>query len=153
MVDIHAAAEMILAGRCRIPAHESMLVAVSGIDGSGKGYVTERIVACVQQKAVNAMAVNVDGWLNLSPRRFHEKRSAKHFDRQAIRFDDMFAQLILPQYSAVRHRSCRSRGGSRLHPYHTGKLPHLYPAQTPEVVPTEPCASANIPPRNSPRIR
>jgi uridine kinase len=49
MVDIHAAAEMILAECCRIPAHESMLVAVSGIDGSGKGYVTERIVACVHR--------------------------------------------------------------------------------------------------------
>ena len=104
MVDMHAAVEMILAGRRRIPAHESMLVAVSGIDGSGKGYVTERIVACVQQKAVNAMAVNVDGWLNLRPRRFHEKRPAEHFYRHAIRFDDMFAQLILP---LKRQRSIR----------------------------------------------
>jgi uridine kinase len=59
---------MILAARRRIPAHESMLVAVSGIDGSGKGYVAERIVACIQQKAVNAVAVNVDGWLKTFPR-------------------------------------------------------------------------------------
>ncbi len=103
MVDIHAAAEMILAGRRRIPAHESMLVAVSGIDGSGKGYVTEQTVACIQ-KAVHAVAVNVDGWLNLPPRRFHEERPAEHFYRHAIRFDDMFAQLILP---LKRQRSIR----------------------------------------------
>jgi uridine kinase len=104
MVDIHAAVEMILAGRRRIPAHESMLVAVSGIDGSGKRYVTECIVACIQQKPVNAIAVNVDGWPNLPPRRFHEKQPAEHFYRQAIRFDDMFAQLILP---LKRQRSLR----------------------------------------------
>jgi uridine kinase len=79
MVDIHTAVEMILAGRRRVPTHESMLVAVSGIDGSGKGYVTERIVACIQQKGLNAVAVNVDGWLNLPPRRFHREQLAEHF--------------------------------------------------------------------------
>jgi len=104
MVDIEAAVEMILAGRRRVPAHESMLVAVSGIDGSGKGYVTERIVAGIQQKGLNAVAVNVDGWLNLPPRRFHKKQPAEHFYRHAIRFDDMFEQLILP---LKRQRSIR----------------------------------------------
>ncbi len=95
MVDIHAAVEVILSGRRHSPARESMLIAVSGIDGSGKGYVTEQTVACIQ-KAVHAVAVNVDGWLNPPPRRFHENRPAEHFYRHAIRFDDMFAQLILP---------------------------------------------------------
>ena len=61
MVDIDAAVEMILAGRRRLPAHASRLVAVSGIDGSGKGYVTERLVAGIQQKGLNPVAVNVDG--------------------------------------------------------------------------------------------
>jgi uridine kinase len=86
----NATVEMILDGRRRILAHVSMPVGVSGIDGSGKGYVTERIVACIRQKAVSAVAVNADGWLNLPPRRFHEKRPAEHFYRHAIRFDDMF---------------------------------------------------------------
>jgi len=104
MVDIEAAVEMILAGRCRVPAHASMLVAVSGIDGSGKGYVTARIVAGIQQKGLNAVAVNVDGWLNLPSRRFHKERPAEHFYRHAIRFDDMFEQLILP---LKRQRSIR----------------------------------------------
>jgi uridine kinase len=104
MVDIDAAVEMILAGRRRVPAHESMLVAVSGIDGSGKGYVTARIVAGIQQKGLNAVAVNVDGWLNPPSRRFHKERPAEHFYRHAIRFDDMFEQLILP---LKRQRSIR----------------------------------------------
>jgi uridine kinase len=104
MVDIDAAVEMILAGRRRVPAHESMLVAVSGIDGSGKGYVTERIIACIQRKSLHAVTVNVDGWLNFPSRRFHKERPEEHFYRHAIRFDDMFEQLILP---LKRQRSIR----------------------------------------------
>jgi len=80
-----------------------MLVAVSGIDGSGKGYVTERIVAGIQQKGLNAVAVNVDGWLKLPPRRF-QRSNQRAFYRHAIRFDDMFEQLILP---LKRQRSIR----------------------------------------------
>jgi uridine kinase len=104
MVDIDAAVEMILAGRRRVPAHESMLVAVSGIDGSGKGYVTERIIAYIQRKSLHAVTVNVDGWLNFPSRRFHKERPEEHFYRHAIRFDDMFEQLILP---LKRQRSIR----------------------------------------------
>jgi uridine kinase len=104
MVNIEAAAEMILAGRRRVPAHESMLVAVSGIDGSGKGYVTEHIIAYTQRKGMHAVAVNVDGWLNLPTRRFHKNQPAEHFYRHAIRFEDMFEQLILP---LKRQRSIR----------------------------------------------
>ena len=48
MMSINAAVEMILAGRHCVPTHESMLVAVSGIDASGKGYVTARIVEGIQ---------------------------------------------------------------------------------------------------------
>jgi uridine kinase len=104
MVGIDAAVEMILAGRRRVPAHEIMLVAVSGIDGSGKGYVTERIIACIQRKSLHAVTVNVDGWLNFPSRRFHKERPEEHFYRHAIRFDDMFEQLILP---LKRQRSIR----------------------------------------------
>jgi uridine kinase len=96
MISINAAVEMILAGRHRVPTHESMLVAVSGIDGSGKGYVTARIVEGIQQKGVKAVAINVDGWLNLPPRRFLKERPAEHFYHHAIRFDAMFTHLILP---------------------------------------------------------
>jgi uridine kinase len=104
MVDIHAAVEMILDGHRRVPAHESMLIAVSGIDGSGKGYVAERIVARLHPKGVKAVAVSIDGWLNLPSRRFHKERPAEHFYRHAIRFEDMFEQLILP---LKRQRSIR----------------------------------------------
>ena len=42
------------------------------------------------------LAVTVDGWLSLRPRRFRQERLAEHCYRQVIRFDDMFGRLILP---------------------------------------------------------
>jgi uridine kinase len=96
MLDIQAVVEMILAGRRHIPAHESMLVAVSGIDGSGKGYVTSLIVDRLRREGLNAVAINIDGWLNLPSRRFNQHRPAEHFYYHAIRFEEMFERLILP---------------------------------------------------------
>jgi hypothetical protein len=44
MSDVQRGAQAILDRRREIPTGESMLVAVSGIDGSGKGYVTSHFV-------------------------------------------------------------------------------------------------------------
>jgi uridine kinase len=81
-----------------------MLVAVSGIDGCGKGYVTAHIVAELQRRGARAVGINIDGWLNLPHARFNEERPAEHFYLHAIRFDEMFGQLILP---LKRDRSIR----------------------------------------------
>ena len=72
------------------------LVAVSGIDGAGKGWLAGRIAAGLQSAGLNAANINIDGWLNLPAKRFSQKNPAEHFYRHAIRFDDMFAQLVLP---------------------------------------------------------
>jgi uridine kinase len=101
---IEAAAERIAAGRARVPAGESMLVAVSGIDGAGKGHVTARLVAALGRRGLRIAGINLDGWLNLPPLRFSSERPAEHFYRHAIRFDELFERLILP----LRHeRSIR----------------------------------------------
>jgi hypothetical protein len=65
MIDTDVAVEMVLAGRRRLPAHESLLVAVSGIDGAGKGYVASLTGARLRQGGLNAVTINIDGWLNL----------------------------------------------------------------------------------------
>jgi uridine kinase len=74
----------------------AVLVALSGIDGSGKGWLTARIAAELQSAGVKAANINIDGWLNLPAKRFSRTDPAEHFYRHAIRFDDMFAQLVLP---------------------------------------------------------
>ena len=86
----------IVARRRSVPDRRSALVAISGIDGSGKGYVTHRIVEALRARDVRVAAINIDGWLNLPGRRFATVNPAEHFYRHAIRFDQMFAELVLP---------------------------------------------------------
>jgi uridine kinase len=82
--------------RQALPPARSLLAGISGIDGSGKGYLAAQIVAELQRHGQRAVAINVDGWLNLPHERFGREHPAERFYEHAIRFEDMFAQLILP---------------------------------------------------------
>ncbi|HEX6383276.1 MAG TPA: uridine kinase [Anaerolineae bacterium] len=50
----------------------------------------------MRQQSVCAIGINIDGWLNLPPKRFSKDRPGEHFYHHAIRFEEMFAQLVLP---------------------------------------------------------
>jgi uridine kinase len=71
-------------------------VAVSGIDGSGKGLVTAAIAAALEARSARVAAIGIDGWLDLPSRRFSPTDPAGHFYRRAIRFDELFDRLVLP---------------------------------------------------------
>ena len=92
----------ILDARSSIPSRRSLLTAISGIDAGGKGYFTERLVNALQTKGVRAVAINVDAWLNIE--RFDDSGPAEHYYHNAIRFEPMFSQLVLPLRN---HRSLR----------------------------------------------
>ena len=94
--DVRAVTESILDVRASVPRDRAALVAVSGIDGCGKGWLTRQIVDELQARGVNAANINIDGWLNLPDKRFSDKNPAEHFYLHAIRFDEMFAPLVLP---------------------------------------------------------
>jgi len=96
MVELQAVTEQILRARVSTPAQQSALVAVTGIDGCGKGYATAQLPRQLTAADVHAAVVNVDGWLNLPQVRFDSSNPAGHFYLHAIRFDEMFGQLILP---------------------------------------------------------
>ena len=104
MVTLQTIVDKIVDARSSIPSQRSVLTAITGIDGCGKGHVTARIVKALQTKGVRAVAINIDGWLNLPNRRFDASNPAEHFYLHAIRFQEMFAQLILPLRD---HRSLR----------------------------------------------
>ncbi len=104
MSDLQTVVNQILDARRSIPAQRSVLAAITGIDGCGKGCVTARIVNALHAKGVRAVAISIDGWLNLPNRRFSASSPAEHFYLHAIRFEEMFAQLILPLRD---HRSLR----------------------------------------------
>jgi uridine kinase len=94
--DVRAVTDRLLKVRASVPRKRAALVAVSGIDGCGKGWLTRKIVDDLQARGVNAANINIDGWLNLPAKRFSDKNPAEHFYLHAIRFDEMFAQLVLP---------------------------------------------------------
>lgn len=94
--DFNRAIEAILDKQCDTSWNKSTLVGISGIDGSGKGYVTERLVEHLRAHNVNAVGIGIDGWLNLPRVRFNSEKPAEHFYEHALRFDQMFSELILP---------------------------------------------------------
>ena len=104
MADLSQAVAAILAKRAAMPRQHSVLIGITGIDGSGKGYITNQIIAHLLQQGVKAIGINVDGWLNLPQTRFNMDNPAAHFYEHAIRFDEMFQQLVLPLKAHRTHR-------------------------------------------------
>lgn len=70
---------------------------------------------------LRAVGVNVDGWLSLPHVRFNASSSAEHFYRHAIRFEEMFDQLVLPlrERRAVRLEADYAEETARDHGRHT----------------------------------
>ncbi len=94
--DLAAAIAPILNQRAATPPDRAVLVAISGIDGSGKGYMTAQLAADLAQTPLKIATINIDGWLNLPDKRFSQEQPAEQFYQQAIRFTEMFEQLVLP---------------------------------------------------------
>jgi uridine kinase len=95
-VSFAAAVEAVLAALERVPVRRAALVAVSGIDASGKGYLAAKLAAELEARDVRVAVIGIDGWLNLPPVRFCPDNPAEHFYRHAFRFDEMFERLVLP---------------------------------------------------------
>ena len=96
MAEINDVAENILRLRQLIPPDRSLLVGVSGIDGSGKGYISKQLEARIAQHSISSAVINADGWLNLPDKRFSTINPGEHFYKNAIRFDELFEQLLVP---------------------------------------------------------
>jgi uridine kinase len=88
--------EAVVITRRQTPGSRSVLVGVSGIDGSGKGYVSDRLVGHLKAEGLHAVVIHADGWLNLPAVRFGAVDPPAHFYRHAFRFDEMFERLVLP---------------------------------------------------------
>ncbi|MCI0434522.1 MAG: uridine kinase [Gemmatimonadetes bacterium] len=95
-MDLESVVQRIEARRCAAPPERSLLVALSGIDGSGKGHVSAQLVAALESRGYRVAGIGIDGWLNLPQVRFSAVQPAEHFFRYAIRFDALFDEFILP---------------------------------------------------------
>ncbi len=96
MTAIDPVIRKILEERAAVPDSRSLLVGISGIDGSGKGYIAGQLQAHLALHAVTSAIVNVDGWLNLPEKRFDPSAPAENFYQNSIRFAEFFTQLVLP---------------------------------------------------------
>lgn len=96
MSDVATFVSRILDARNSVPSRRSVLAAITGIDGCGKGYITARIAEALRAHGIRVAAINIDGWLNLPNVRFHATDPAEHFYLHALRFEEMFSQLVLP---------------------------------------------------------
>ncbi len=84
----------ILSKQKEMSAKQSLRVGISGIDASGKGFITATLTE--KLNGLNVVSINVDGWLNLPHIRFNQINPAEHFYEHGLQFDEMFKKLILP---------------------------------------------------------
>lgn len=94
--NLEAIAAKILEKQAETSISQAVLVAISGIDGSGKGYVTAQLVELLRSQNINAVSINLDAWHTPLEMRHDPDNPAEHFYRHAFRFDEMFQTLIEP---------------------------------------------------------
>lgn len=94
--DLPTLADLIVQRRGRVPRGRALLVALSGIDGSGKGHCASILTSHLAARGVRAANINIDGWLTLPEVRFSPVNPARHFYERALRLDEMFERLVLP---------------------------------------------------------
>jgi len=88
--------EAIARKRNAVVPNRAVLVGISGIDGSGKGFVSAKLADALRAKSLNVAVISADDWLNLPQVCVNHDNYAEHFYQHAIRFDEMFEKLIFP---------------------------------------------------------
>ncbi|HLO00517.1 MAG TPA: hypothetical protein VK208_18810 [Pyrinomonadaceae bacterium] len=96
MMQLDEVTARIIRERAALTEGRGLLVGLSGIDGSGKGYLAKQIEARLVRHSIAVANINADGWLNLPHRRFSDNEPARHFYENGIRLDEFFAGLLLP---------------------------------------------------------
>ena len=88
--------EAIVRKRDAVEPNRAVVVGISGIDGSGKGFVSAKLAESVRSKSLNVAMISADDWLNLPKVCINPDNYAEHFYENAIRVDEMFERLIVP---------------------------------------------------------
>jgi uridine kinase len=75
-------------------------VAISGIDASGKGYITKLIQDGLEARGHKVANINIDPWQNPLLVRLQKKNAAENFYNNVFRWEEFFNQLIIPLQQA-----------------------------------------------------
>jgi len=86
----------VLQKRDVVAPDRAVLVGISGIDASGKGFITARLAKQLRARGWSVAAISADDWLNLPDVCMNRDNYPEHFYQHAIRFDQMFEQIIVP---------------------------------------------------------
>jgi uridine kinase len=86
----------IIEKREALSPRRALLVGISGIDASGKGFITQKLAERLRKDGWNVAIISADDWLNLPEVCMNTDNYAEHFYERAIRIDKMFEQLIIP---------------------------------------------------------
>ena len=121
-MDLSPLVTAVLRRRREVPAHRSLLVGLSGIDGAGKGFVTAGLGVALERIGLRVAVLNADGWLSLPSVRFSRVTPAEHFYAHALRLDAMFRDLVLPLCPQRTHRLVASLAEETAVTFHD----HLY---------------------------
>lgn len=92
-------AELVARVRARrrtLAPQRSLLVALSGIDASGKGFMAARLAEALEAAGLAVGVIGIDAWLRLPHERFASVDPAGHYYRHALRFEELFHDLVLP---------------------------------------------------------
>jgi len=86
----------IVARRQALTADRGLLVGISGIDASGKGFIAAKLANRLHACSWNVAVISADDWLNLPHICVNQNNYTEHFYQHAMRFDEMFEKLIIP---------------------------------------------------------
>lgn len=89
----------------RTSPERATLIGISGIDASGKGYLSRQMADQLTHDRYRVALINVDHWVALPSQRFSQIEPGRHFYDHGLRLDAMWQEAILPLQQS-RHLSC-----------------------------------------------
>jgi len=96
MLENSSVISAIIEKRKALSPQQALLVGISGIDASGKGFITQTVAQRLRKDGWNVAIISADDWLNLPEVCMNSDNYAEHFYQHAIRFDEMLERFILP---------------------------------------------------------
>jgi uridine kinase len=85
-----------VAGLARRHRRNALLVGISGVDGSGKTHLARLLAEQLVRSGVRVAPIAIDPWQSPQTIRFASLDPGAHFYRHAIRFGDLFEQVVDP---------------------------------------------------------
>lgn len=88
--------DRIVRARMQAPRRRSLLVAISGIDGSGKGYVAQQLEQALEAEGYRVATIDVDDWLERPATPTASAAPVDRYYQDSASLDDLFRVVVRP---------------------------------------------------------